>query len=192
MKRPFLLVVGLTVCACRSERSSEDDSEYAKTSTTAAQQSARASEASAPYRGAADAGLSARDRDFLAKAAQRGLFEVESSRLALARSRSDDVRKFAQRMVEDHGRLNAELQELVQEKSAALPDLLDEKRRKDLDELRGLDGETFDLRYCELQHSDHEDALALFERAARDADDPEVRAFAARTLPLLREHGKLF
>ena len=54
--------------------------------------------------------------------------------------------------------------------------------------LMSLSGDAFDREYMNQMVKDHEKDVKEFERASTKAKDPDVRAFAAKTLPTLREH----
>ena len=48
---------------------------------------------------------------------------------------------------------------------------------------------TFDKRYASMIGvSAHEDAVKLFQKSSKEAQDPDVKTFAAKTLPGLQEH----
>jgi putative membrane protein len=133
--------------------------------------------------------LANRDREFLEQAAQNGLAEVSASRLALEKSRNDQVRAFAQRMVDDHTRANEDLKALATRKQyqpPAEPSVL-QKGKEML--IGALSDEHFDRRYVsQMGVEAHEDTVELFEKASRDAQDAEVKAFASQLLPSLRDH----
>ncbi len=132
--------------------------------------------------------LSAGDREFAEQAAQGGMLEVESSKLAVERSRSEALRNFATMMVADHGSTHRELETLAKSKAVTLPSSLDSKHQARLDELRDLSGAEFDSKYHALQLTAHDEAIELFEKASREGSDGELRAFANETLPVLRKH----
>jgi putative membrane protein len=132
--------------------------------------------------------ISTADRTFIDKATQGGLFEVESSRLALDKNASAQNRSFANMMITDHSKANQALEKLVREKGGRVPTVLDTDLQAKLDDLRHKEGAAFDRAYHEAQVKAHDDAIALFESASRDCDDPELKAFAAKTLPTLRMH----
>src|SRR5947209_5126370 len=67
-----------------------------------------------------DAGQNLTDEQFVQKASQDGLAEVNHGRMAAQRASSDDVKRFAQRMVEDHTKANAELLSLANRKQFTL------------------------------------------------------------------------
>lgn len=133
--------------------------------------------------------LSAQDREFVTRAAQSGLAEVESSRIAVTQATSEEVRAYAQRMVRDHSATNEELMRLARGKGIEVSPMLDAEHRAQVDALQAKSGADFDRAYLQdMGVRAHQDAVSLFERQARDGSDPDLRAFAARTLVGLREH----
>lgn len=133
--------------------------------------------------------LTNRDREFLEQAAQNGHAEVSASRLALEKSRNEQVRVFAQRMVEEHTRANEELKALAASKQyqpPTEPSLL-QKGKEML--IGALSDDNFDRRYVnQIGVEAHEDTVELFEKASREAQDADVKAFATKMLPHLRDH----
>jgi putative membrane protein len=133
--------------------------------------------------------LASNDRDFLEQAAQNGHAEISASRLALEKTRNEQVRTFAQRMVDDHTRANEELRTLATSKRVELPSepSLLQKGKEML--ISGLSDHNFDRRYInQMGVEAHEDNIELFTKASRDAQDPDVKAYASKTLPALRSH----
>jgi putative membrane protein len=128
------------------------------------------------------------DRDFIAKAATGGVAEVELGRLATMRAARPSVRSFGERMVLDHGRSNAELAALAQSKGLALRPGLEPSQQAMRDRLNALTGADFDRAYMSEMLRDHNEDIALFERAAEVSADPDIKAWAARSLPMLRDH----
>jgi putative membrane protein len=137
---------------------------------------------------AAESKLDGNDRDFLENAAQAGHMEVEGSKLALEKSRNAEVKAFAQKMVDDHGKAGQQLAALAKKKgydAPTEPSLVQQAKLKTL----GLRDEGFDKAYAEsIGVSAHEDAVKLFQQAANEAKDPEVKQFATETLPTLEQH----
>lgn len=60
--------------------------------------------------------------------------------------------------------------------------------QESLEELSKLSGREFDLRYMEEMIDDHEAGIAAVERKAENASDADVKAWAAKTLPKMRQH----
>lgn len=133
--------------------------------------------------------LASEDQAFLENAAQSGLAEIEGSRMALESEASAPVRAFAQKMIEAHTAAHKELQDLAARKGFTLPDDPSVVQRTELLALQALSGGPFDSMYAaRIGESAHENAVELFEKATREAKDPDVRAFAEKMLPKLKEH----
>jgi putative membrane protein len=128
------------------------------------------------------------DRDFVNKAAIGGVAEVELGRVAMQRASRPSVRSFGERMVTDHGRNNAELATLARSKGMDVSATLDTTHQAMRDRLSGLSGADFDRAYMSEMVRDHTEDVALFEREAQTASDPDIKAYASRSLPMLREH----
>ncbi|AXF25639.1 DUF305 domain-containing protein [Burkholderia pyrrocinia] len=144
-----------------------------------------------PASGAGDARIAKApqggDAEFIDKAAMAGKAEVQASQLALKQAQSPEVRAFAQRMVADHGKANARLNEIAARKG--MKPQAEQIADPDVEALRGKSGRDFDVAYVAAVGPDaHRKAVALFESEARDGKDADLRAFANATLPTLRHH----
>jgi putative membrane protein len=123
--------------------------------------------------------------DFAEQASVAGMFEIESSKLALQKSKNQKVREFAQKMVTDHQKADTKLKQ-VHPKGIATG--LDEEHSKTMDRLRAADADTFDKAYIAEQTTAHQQAVELFGGYAAGGDDPKLKAFAQETLPTLKQH----
>ena len=121
------------------------------------------------------------DREFVSKAASGGTAEVELGRVATQRAVRPSVRSFAERMVADHGRANAELAALARRKGLDVLTALEPSQQAMRDRLSGLSGPDFDRAYMSEMVRDHTEDIALFERAAETSSDPDLKAWAARS-----------
>jgi putative membrane protein len=129
------------------------------------------------------------DREFVDDAVAGGMAEVKLGRLAETNSTNPAVRKFGELMVEDHSRINKELMALLQRKGMAMPPKeLPKKMQESYDTLAGMKGAEFDRAYTKHMLKDHREDIAVFEAAAKNGKDADLRAFAIKTLPTLREH----
>jgi putative membrane protein len=128
------------------------------------------------------------DTDFMTKAAQGGMAEVELGKLAAAKAQNAEVKQFAQKMVADHGKANDELKALAGEKNFSMPVRLDAKHQSVVDKLNGLSGAEFDKAYVDAMLADHEEDVALFKSEADGGKDADVKAWAGKTLPSLQMH----
>jgi putative membrane protein len=137
---------------------------------------------------AAQGQLNEADREFVKKAAIGNVAEIELGRVATQRAARPSVRSFAERMVTDHGKNNAELTTLARSKGIDVSSTLDTTHQAMRDRLSGLSGADFDRAYMSEMVRDHTEDVALFERTAQSASDADVKAYAQRSLPMLREH----
>jgi putative membrane protein len=125
--------------------------------------------------------------DFMHEAAQGGMAEVEMGKLAAQKGQNAEVKKFGQMMVTDHSKANEELKGIATKKSVPLPADLG-THKSSMDKLSSLSGAEFDRTYVQMMVEDHEKDVAAFQKQADSGTDPEVKAFAAKTLPTLKKH----
>ena len=132
--------------------------------------------------------LSKEDRKFMSEAALGGMYEVALGQQIEKKATNPDVRAFAGKMVADHGKANEELKQLAAKKGFTMPAQLDEDHRESIEELTKLSGPELDKKYIDEMVDDHEDDVDEFRDAAKDAKDPEIRAWAGKTLRILEGH----
>jgi|SRR5215471_18356742 len=140
--------------------------------------------------GKQSAGMGDTDSTFVKKAAQGGLAEVELGQLAAQKASSEEVKRFGQRMVDDHTRANEELKQVAAQKNIDVPQQLDAKDKATKARLEKLSGEQFDRAYMKNMLKDHQKDVAEFERMSKMAKDPAIKNFAEQTLPTLKDHLK--
>ncbi|HXG63354.1 MAG TPA: DUF4142 domain-containing protein [Planctomycetota bacterium] len=131
------------------------------------------------------------DLFFLVQAALLNVGEVEAGRVAAERAVSPEVKEFARRMIEEHTKAQRDLTELAGKKGVEVPSKPDEAHAMLVSHLSKLEGRRFDAEYLALMTAAHARAVSLFESKVRLARDPEIRAWAERTLPALREHWRM-
>ena len=144
--------------------------------------------AAASIGSAADTGLVPADRDFLNKAAEGGLMEVAAGKLAAQRALDPAVKSFGEKMVADHTAAHDMLKSLADSKQLSLPDSVSAQEHSALGRLEGLNGTEFDKAYAQMMVNDHVTDISEFEKEAQKGEDPDVKAFAQKTLPTLRHH----
>lgn len=125
--------------------------------------------------------------EFVDEASAKGMAEIKTSKMALEKSQSADVREFAQRMITDHNAANNELASIAKRKKLDVADDTELMSKAKAMVLKQRDGESFDQAYANNQVNAHEQTIDLFEQAV-NIKDPELKAFAQRTLPKLRSH----
>jgi putative membrane protein len=135
-----------------------------------------------------DSKLAAADQDFLKKAAQANIAEVEAGKLAQSKGSRPDIKQFGQKMEQDHGKTLQELQGLAKSKGVTLPDAPDAAHQAQAKRLATATGKDFDKAYvANAGVADHKAAKELFEKGTK-SKDPEVSAFAKKVLPDIEHH----
>jgi putative membrane protein len=130
------------------------------------------------------------DAAFVTTAATAGMKEVDVAKIAETKASSADVKRFAQQLDTDHSKANEELKGLAQTKSIPLP-TGDTAYKAAVTKLNNTPASQFDKAYVDAQVMDHQQAVALFQKESTSGTDAELKAFAAKTLPTLREHLRM-
>jgi putative membrane protein len=138
--------------------------------------------------GVAQTSLSDTDRQFIEQAAEGGHAEVSMGQSA-AKSENPAVSAFGKQMIADHTKVADELKALAASKNVTLPDGPSVKQKAEIKLIDAGDNDKFDERYAKhFGVNAHKDTIKLFEDAAKNAKDPEVKAWAEKTLPGLKHH----
>lgn len=131
------------------------------------------------------------DRDFVEEHLAMGNAEVELGRLAQDRATHPDVKEFAAMMVREHQAAGEELRRIANNAAANTAPMrndVTEELTELREEMAKLTGRDFDRRYIDEMIDDHEEAVEDLEGKAENASHPEVKAWAAKTLPSVRQH----
>lgn len=129
------------------------------------------------------------DTKFVEKAAKAGQYEVEAAQIAVTKANDPAVKTYAEALVKDHTAANNELKQFATSKSVTLPTELDHGQRSELEKLNKLSGTDFDREFVKKAGvKDHESTVKDFEKSAKNAKDADLKAWAAKTVPTLREH----
>jgi putative membrane protein len=125
---------------------------------------------------------------FLTEAAHGSHSEIATSQLALQKASNPQVKQFAQMMIQDHQSSNQQLMQVAQQKGMDVPKRPDEMHMKESANLKNLSGAEFDRAYMSAQVADHAKMLSKYQDKAANAQDPDVRSFAASQVPILQRH----
>lgn len=128
--------------------------------------------------------------DFVTKAAQGDMLEVKLAQLALKKSKNAEVRGFATRMITDHSKSEKELKVVAGKSHIRLPLKLDDDHRDKLNDF-AKKGDSFDKDYIGFMADDHKDDVALYDDFAKNGQEPKLKEFAGKTLPVLVKHKDL-
>jgi putative membrane protein len=134
------------------------------------------------------AAQSGSDADFVKKASSGGMAEVKLGQLAQQKASSPAVKQFGKQMETDHSKANEELQAATSSSGMTASTSLDAKNQALYDKLSGLSGSQFDHAYMQAMIKDHKEDIAEFQKEAKTGHDPKIKAFAAKTVPTLKEH----
>jgi len=132
--------------------------------------------------------LSSVDRTFVNDAASGGMFEVQSSQMALNQIEDTELKQAAQMIVDGHTQANNELKQIAQRKGVTIPTTLQPKHQQMLTQLRDAQGAELETQFRTTQVQAHQDAIRMFEQYSQNGNDAELKAFAQRCLPKLRTH----
>ena len=142
--------------------------------------------------GQASASTTDKAPDFVESAAISDMYEIESSRIALDRTRNPTVREAAKKMIDDHTESSAKLDTAVQQspkvEAADVPDKLDKRRANMIDHLREAPGDEFDRTYLKQQVMAHEEATKLMHTYRDEGDCQVLRSFATEVSPVIDGH----
>jgi putative membrane protein len=131
------------------------------------------------------------DEDFVMKASAAGMAEVNFGKLAEEQSSSAEVKKFAQQMVTDHSKANAELLKVADKDKITPAEKMGAKDQQMFTKLAGLKGAEFDREYIASQLAAHKEAVALFKSESNPGKNEDLKEFATKTLPTLERHLKM-
>lgn len=163
--------------ACNSGENDEQDSvEMAK------------EENRAQTEGPTEADTLGADKAFLVEAYSGTKMEVQLGNYAAANAASAAVKQFGRMMVADHTKADSAITIIARVKAIVIPNVPGNEHQQHITELTKKKGAEFDKDYMELMVEDHEEDIRKFEKASKDASDPDIKEFATKTLPVLRKH----
>lgn len=130
------------------------------------------------------------DQEFLIRAAEAGNAEIKFSELAETRANNDQVKDFARQMVREHKQMSDQLSSYAKELKTAVLAGLDKDANAAYQRLSKLRGDEFDRAYMQQMVEDHEKAVRLFEGEAKSSGTSDLKTFAEKNLPTIRDHLK--
>lgn len=129
--------------------------------------------------------------EFLSEALEDSMAEVELCELALEKTENDDVKVFAQKMIDDHSAMGREIEKLAGRKQADLPRDIESEHKQRMKELSKLSGRDFDKRFIEENIKDHSEDVKKFSEIANKISDQAVKPFAEKSVKILSGHLKM-
>ncbi|HEX3944684.1 MAG TPA: DUF4142 domain-containing protein [Rhizomicrobium sp.] len=129
------------------------------------------------------------DGAFVKKATVSDMYEIAAGHIAETKATSADVKTFANRMITDHTKSSDELKSILSKNGhTPAPPPLDPAHKAMLNKLRNASAGNFDALYAQQQIQAHQEAVMLFTSEEQTGTDPDIKNFAAQTLPVIQQH----
>ena len=134
------------------------------------------------------AGKKQRDADFVYEVVGANYGEIKLAELANQKSRNREVKRIAETLLTDHSASLNELKTLAQAKAISVPVEEPDASKRTLENMAEEGDDDFDHSWCTEMAEQHEKNIDKFERRLGDTEDPELKAFINKTLPVLKKH----
>jgi putative membrane protein len=128
------------------------------------------------------------EQDFMIKAAQAHLAEVDMARIVMQKSQNSDVKDFANMIQSDHTDAYEDLTDLMRNKGMSPPDILSPDAKADIEKITALSGPELNREFVNTMVADHQKALEMFRDQVNIAQSPDVRKYAEDLIPTLEMH----
>ena len=128
------------------------------------------------------------DRMFVTKAMQGSMAEVQLGQLTLQKSNNEQVKQFAQRMIDDHTKLNDQMKPVAQQLGVTVPNQVSKNDRKTMAKLQALSGPAYDQAYINDMVKDHKQDLNDFQMEASSGQDQTVKDAATQGSKVIAQH----
>jgi putative membrane protein len=163
------------------------------TSDDSVYQAIEQSKAQLQESGMQNAGVQSMEDDirFAAESASASLMQVQLGEMALDRAVSPEVKALAQRIVSDHKRIEEDLKAVAEQRKLVLPSEPGKDHKEIIEMVSSQTGIAFDLAYMNQMVDLHKDLVKEYEQAAEEGADINIRTFASKQLPLLRQHRQM-
>lgn len=132
--------------------------------------------------------LTKQDREFFKNAAEQCIVEGELAKMGQTKATDPALKRIAAELVKDHIKVDNELMALARQKGVELPREPSSAQRRMISALAAKSGPAFDSELREHLAKDHEKGIRMLQETERGTRDAEIRAFAARQLPVLQQH----
>ena len=140
------------------------------------------------HEGAKAAASPMTDQQFIDMAAQTDMLEAHLGQMAQNQAASDDVKNYATMLVTDHTNDYNQLTAMATKDGFTVPKGLDDEHIKMYQPLEKLNGKAFDMRFIHEMIEGHTKAIAVYTKESSDAQNPDVKSYAAAALPTLNKH----
>jgi putative membrane protein len=128
------------------------------------------------------------DKTFLKNSAEGNHDEIDLGHLALEKSKNEDVRMFAKKMIHDHFQLLENMKPFAMRWHVTVPDHKDADGDAKYAELKLLTGDEFDKHYITSMVADHQEDLKKFQDEIAATHDPAYKAALIKASKVIEGH----
>ena len=128
------------------------------------------------------------DKAFVKKALEGNIGEIEMGKLALQKSSDDQVKQFAQRMVDDHGKMQEQLKPAAEQMGVKVPDGPSKGQMKSMEKMKALSGDAFDQAYIKDMVKDHKSDDSDFKLEAQSTQNPQLKQLVTESDQTIQSH----
>ena len=128
------------------------------------------------------------DKAFVKKALEGNIGEIEMGKLALQKSSDEQVKQFAQRMVDDHGKMQEQLKPAAEQMGVKVPDGPSKGQMKSMDKMKALSGDAFDQAYIKDMVKDHKSDDSDFKLEAQSTQNPQLKQLVTESDQTIQSH----
>lgn len=129
-----------------------------------------------------------KDADRVVDIYSANMYEIKASEDAGLKATTAEVKKVAAMMVEAHMKMKKDMVDLAAKKVITLPEALTDEQQRKMEKLGEKEGFNYDEEYVEQMKNAHDEAIKKLEKLADNAEDPEVKTWAANGIPEIRAH----
>jgi putative membrane protein len=134
------------------------------------------------------AGKKQRDATFVYEVVETNYSEIKLAELGNQKSRNPEIKRMAEMLQTDHTSSLNELKTIAQAKAISVPVQEADASRRRVEKLSEESNSDFDKAWLDEMISIHDQSIDRFEKRLDDTEDPELKAFVEKTLPVLKKH----
>lgn len=131
------------------------------------------------------------DKKFIAKMYKGNNAEIQLGQLAMRKSQNQQVKQFAQRMIDDHSNLSQQMKPVAEQLKVQPTSAISKDAKKTEKKLDSLSGPQFDDAYMKAMVKDHKQDVRLVQENIGRTRDKAVKETAENALKVMQEHLKL-
>ena len=131
------------------------------------------------------------DKMFLMKSAEGSMAEIQMSQLALKKTKNPDVKTFAQKMVDDHTMLIANMKPFADQMGVQPPAKLKPEHMQEMARLKAMSGDGFDKEYITAMVGDHHKDLGEFMTERDTTSNADLKTTVAQGTDVIKQHTEM-